>query len=256
MSRHPHEADRSIVPGRRTNTGSRDTLLTPGPQLPGTAESESADNPAGPRNPVPGPTADPLATALTAAAGATVAAAIPLSFPPDGGPTTWDLAVNEQVDPLLDPRPWIAEVLALATDTGVVLAILCGGAAWFAWQRSWWQTVTMVLVPEAAVAINAWALKPFWSRPLHDYLAYPSGHTVHLVAVAATLVLLLRSTRARMVIIALAAAAWGGAGIGMIALDYHLATDIAGGAAAGIALVIPLYRVAVFVGHRPGARSG
>lgn len=147
-------------------------------------------------------------------------------------------------------------MLALATDTGVVLAILCGAVAWFAWQRRWWETATVVLVPEAAVAINAWALKPFWSRPLHDYLAYPSGHTVHLVVVAATLVLLLRSVRAQAVIIALAAAAWCGAGIGMIALDYHLATDIVGGAAAGIALAVALYWVAVYAGRRPRARSG
>ncbi|WP_232330563.1 phosphatase PAP2 family protein [Nocardia fusca] len=204
----------------------------------------------------PGSTANPLATAATAAAGATVAAALPWSFPPGGGETTFDLAVNERVDPRLDPRPWIAEVLTLATNTGVVLAVLCGGAAWFAWQRKWWETATMVLVPETAVAINAWALKPFWSRPLHDYLAYPSGHTVHLVAVVTTLVLLLRSVRARAVIVALTAAAWFGAGIGMVALDYHLATDVLGGAAAGIALAIGLYWVAVYLARPAGARSG
>jgi undecaprenyl-diphosphatase len=204
----------------------------------------------------PGSTARPLTTAATAVAGATVAAALPWSFPPGGGETTFDLAVNERVDPRLDPRPWIAEVLTLATNTGVVLAVLCGGAAWFAWQRKWWETTTMVLVPETAVAINAWALKPFWSRPLHDYLAYPSGHTVHLVAVVTTLVLLLRSVRARAVIVALTAAAWFGAGIGMVALDYHLATDVLGGAAAGIALAIGLYWVAVYLARPAGTRSG
>ncbi|GGL00792.1 phosphatase PAP2 family protein [Nocardia jinanensis] len=201
-------------------------------------------------------TADPLISAVTAATGATVAATIPLSFPPGGGPTAFDLAVDQRVDPRLDARPWIAEVLSLATDTGVVLAILCGGVAWFAWQRRWWETATMVLVPEAAVAINAWALKPFWSRPLYDYFAYPSGHTVHLVAVVTTLVLLLRSARARTVIVALTVAAWCGAGIGMIALDYHLTTDIVGGAAAAIALAIALYWVAVYIGRALGARSG
>ncbi|NUS93494.1 MAG: phosphatase PAP2 family protein [Nocardia sp.] len=192
---------------------------------------------------------------MTAATGATVAATIPLSCPPGGGPTTFDLAVNDRVDPRLDPRPWIAEVLSLATNTGVVLALLCGGAAWFAWQRRWWESATMVLVPEAAVAVNAWVLKPLWSRPLHDYLAYPSGHTVHMVAVVTTLVLLLRSVRARAVIVVLAAAAWCGGGIGMIALDYHLATDVIGGAATGIALAITLYWVAVYARRRRWARS-
>lgn len=224
------------------------------PPHPGATESVAAAEPRRVRG--PGHTADPLTTAATAAAGATVAAALPWSFPPGGGETSFDLAVNEHVDPRLDPRPWIAEVLTLATNTGVVLAVLCGGAAWFAWQRRWWETTTMVLVPETAVAINAWALKPFWSRPLHDYLAYPSGHTVHLVAVVTTLVLLLRSIRARAVIVALTALAWFGAGIGMIALDYHLATDVIGGAAAGIALAIGLYWVAVYLARVVGARSG
>ncbi|MGW4067400.1 phosphatase PAP2 family protein [Nocardia grenadensis] len=226
----------------------------PHPSHPGAAESAGTAEPTRLRG--PGHTADPLTTAAAAAAGATVAAALPWSFPPGGGETSFDLAVNEQVDPRLDPRPWIAEVLALATNTGVVLAVLCGGAAWFAWQRRWWETTTMVLVPETAVAINAWVLKPFWSRPLHDYLAYPSGHTVHLVAVVTTLILLLRSMRARAVIVALTTVAWLGAGIGMIALDYHLATDVIGGAAAGIALAIGLYWVAVSLARVPGARAG
>ncbi|NKY32137.1 phosphatase PAP2 family protein [Nocardia speluncae] len=182
------------------------------------------------------------------------AAALPWSFPPGGGATTFDLAVGARVDPRLDPRPWVAEVLALATNTGVVLALLCGSAAWFAWQRRWWETATVVLAPELAVAVNTWALKPWWGRPLHDYLAYPSGHTVHLVSVITALVLLLRSTRARAVIVALATAGWCAGAAGMIALDYHHATDIVGGAAAGISLTIALYWVSVWIRRTFGPR--
>ncbi|MEU1981558.1 phosphatase PAP2 family protein [Nocardia sp. NPDC019395] len=202
----------------------------------------------------PAHTAAPLATGMVAATGAAVTVALPLTFPPGGGPTTFDLEVGARVDPRLDPRPWIAEVLALATSTGVVLAVLCGGAAWFAWQRRWWETATVVLVPEIAVAVNAWALKPWWARPLHDYLAYPSGHTVHLVSVIAALVLLLRSSRARVVIALLAGAGWCAGAVGMIALDYHLATDVIGGAAAGIALAIGLYWVSVYIRRTYGSR--
>ncbi|MGW5381689.1 phosphatase PAP2 family protein [Nocardia sp. NPDC003963] len=252
----PSGAEQPVGGSHRADTDRPETPASPGAYPPGSDGDGAGDSAAGPSDHGPADTADPVTTAVTAAAGATVTAAIPLSFPPGGGPTTFDLAVNEQVDPRLDPRPWIAEVLALATNTGVVLAILCGGAAWFAWQRRGWETATMVLVPETAVAINAWVLKPFWSRPLHDYLAYPSGHTVHLVAMVTTLVLLLRSARARMVIITLTAVALAGAGIGMTALDYHLATDIVGGAAAATALAIALYWAAVYIGRALPARSG
>ncbi|MGA6206702.1 phosphatase PAP2 family protein [Nocardia testacea] len=251
----PFGADRSTGRIRRPEADSPEIPETPG--TPPHGHGAASPDPAVDRRPgTPGHTAGPRVTTATAVVGATVAAALPLSFPPGGGPTTFDLAVDEQVDPRLDPRPWIAEVLTLATNSGIVLAILCAGAAWFAWQRRWWETATMVLVPEAAVAVNAWVLKPFWSRPLHDYLAYPSGHTVHLVVVVTTLVLLLRSMRARVVIIALTTAAWCGAGVGMLALDYHLATDVLGGAAAGIALAIGLYWVAVYLARVVWARSG
>lgn len=190
-------------------------------------------------------TAGPATTGVLAASAGATAAALPWSFPPGGGATTFDLAVGARVDPRLDPRPWVAEVLALATNTGVVLALLCGSAVWFAWQRRWWETATVALAPELAVAVNTWALKPWWGRPLHDYLAYPSGHTVHLISVITALVLLLRSTRARAVIIGLAAAGWCAGAAGMIALDYHHATDVMGGAAAGISLTIAFYWISV-----------
>lgn len=212
----------------------------------------TATTAAGPRRGAPA--SGSLVAAATATSAAAVTAVIPLSFPPGGGPTPLDLEVSRRIDPWLDPRPWIAEVLALATDTGVVLALLCGGAAWFARQRRWWAVATVILVPGMAVAINTWALKPWWGRSLHAYLAYPSGHTVHLVSVMATLVLLIRSVRARLVLIALTVAGWCAGAVGMIALDFHLATDVAGGATAGIALTIGLYRASVYTARTLGVR--
>lgn len=101
----------------------------------------------------------------------------------------------------------------------------------------------MVVIPEVAVGINSWVLKPLWDRPLHDYLAYPSGHTVYLVAIATAFVLLTDSPRARVRTAALAIAALLCAAIGMIGLGYHLPTDILGGAAAAIAMVTALCRL-------------
>lgn len=147
----------------------------------------------------------------TAAAAGAVTVAIPLSFPPDGGPTGLDQRIGGPISAALDPRPWVAEVLALASNTWVVIALMLAGAAWFGWQQRWWRAATMVAVPEVAAGLNTWALKPFWGRPLHDYLAYPSGHTVHLVAVATTFLVLIESTRARAVIMRLRG---GGVGVG------------------------------------------
>ncbi len=96
----------------------------------------------------------------------------------------------------------------------------------------------MVAIPEVVVGFNSWVLKPLWDRPLHDYLAYPSGHTVHLVAIATAFVVLTDSTRARVVTILVATAALVCAAVGMIGLGYHLPTDILGGAAVAIALVV------------------
>lgn len=247
----PFPADRSAGPTRRPS-GTRTGEGNPA------AASITVATAAGSRRGAPA--SGSLIAAATGTSAAVVTAVIPLSFPPGGGPTPFDLDMSRRVDPWLDPRPWVAEVLALATDTGVVLALLCGGAAWFARQRRWWATATMILVPGIAVAINTWALKPWWGRSLHDYLAYPSGHTVHLVSVMATLVLLIRSVRARLMLIVLTVAGWGAGAVGMIALDFHLATDVAGGATAGIALAIGLHRASVctarMLGVRPGRPAG
>ncbi|MFE3445725.1 phosphatase PAP2 family protein [Nocardia sp. NPDC059180] len=188
---------------------------------------------------------DPAPTDQTAAFGAaavagTVTATIPLTIPPDGGPTGLDQRVEDPISAALDPRPWIAEVLALPSNTWIVISLMLAGAAWFGWQHRWWRAAAMVAVPEVAAGLNTWVLKPFWGRPLHDYLAYPSGHTVHLVAVATTFIVLIESTRARLVIACCTVAAWGCAAVGMIALDYHHATDIIGGAGAAIALSVLL----------------
>ncbi|WP_280232977.1 phosphatase PAP2 family protein [Nocardia cyriacigeorgica] len=180
-----------------------------------------------------------VALGIAAVAG-TATAAIPLTFPPGGGPTGLDQRLADPISAALDPRPWVAEVLALPSNTWVVIALMLAGAAWFGWQHRWWRATAMVAVPEVAAGLNTWALKPFWGRPLHDYLAYPSGHTVHLMAVATTFMLLIDSTRARLVIACCTVAAWCSAAVGMIALDYHHATDIIGGASAAIALSVLL----------------
>ncbi|MCP2293933.1 undecaprenyl-diphosphatase [Nocardia amikacinitolerans] len=171
---------------------------------------------------------------------AVIALTIPLSFPADGGRTDLDRAVEEPVRATLDGYRGVYHVLVVPSNAYILLPLLFAATAWFAYRREWWRAATMFVVPEVAVAINTLVLKPLWDRPLHDYLAYPSGHTVHLVAIAATFVLLTDSTGARRTVAVVTVVALGGVAVGMIGLDYHLATDVLGGAAAAIAMVIAL----------------
>ncbi|MFC6010632.1 phosphatase PAP2 family protein, partial [Nocardia lasii] len=156
--------------------------------------------------------------------GAVVTAAIPLTFAADGGPGALDSVVSEHA-----VSPGLARALVLPSDAPVVLALLFAACAWFALRRQWWRAVTMLAVPELALAANTWVLKPLWDRQFHDFLAYPSGHTVHLVAVATTFAYLVNDRLTRIVVAILTVAALIAIIPGMVALGYHRPTDVLGG---------------------------
>ncbi|MFD0363281.1 phosphatase PAP2 family protein [Nocardia sp. GCM10030253] len=180
-----------------------------------------------------------------------VAVGLPLAFPHDGGPTDVDRDIAAPIHTALDSHPGVYRALVIPSNGYILIPLLLAAACWFAYRGEWWRAATMLVVPELAVAINTWLLKPLWDRPLHDYLAYPSGHTVHLVAIATTFALLVDSARARAVVLTLAAVALFGAAVGMIGLGYHLPTDIVGGTAAAIAMVTVLCWAAL----RPSVRA-
>lgn len=170
--------------------------------------------------------------------GAAVTAAIPATFPTDGGPTELDTAMSTRIDEAVSPT--LGQWLVAPSNGPVVLLALVVGCAWFALHRRWWAAVTMLVVPEVAVAINTWILKPLWERELHDYLAYPSGHTVHMVAVTTTFACLVRDLRARFAIGALTVLAVLAIVVGMVERGYHHLTDVLGGAAAGVSIAVGL----------------
>ncbi|MBF6300210.1 phosphatase PAP2 family protein [Nocardia amamiensis] len=175
-----------------------------------------------------------------AATGVAATAAIPATLPADGGPSALDRAIADPVHAALDARPGVYEALVVPSNGYVLLPLLILACVWFARRGDLRRAATMLVVPELAVAINTWLLKPLWGRQWHDYLAYPSGHTVHLVAIGATFVLLTEPTHARRVVAAVATVAMPAAAVGMIGLGYHHATDILGGIAAAITMAISL----------------
>lgn len=181
-----------------------------------------------------------------AAAGAAVTVAVPITLPADGGPSAVDRAIADPLQSALDARPGVYEALVVPSNGYILLPLLLLACAWFAYRGDRRRALTMAVVPELAVAVNTWLLKPLWGRQWQDYLAYPSGHTVHLVAIASTFVLLADTHRTRCTVCAVASVALLAAATGMVGLDYHHPTDILGGAAAAIAMVILLCWAAEF----------
>ncbi|WP_245720778.1 phosphatase PAP2 family protein [Nocardia pseudovaccinii] len=175
--------------------------------------------------------------------GVGIAVTLPLTFPGDGAATDLDRELAEPIHSALDEHPGGYEAMVIPSNGYILIPLLLAAAAWFGYRGQWRRAVAMVAIPEVVVGINSWVLKPLWDRPLHDYLAYPSGHTVHLVAIATAFVMLTDSTRARVGTIAIATAALVCAAVGMIGLGYHLPTDILGGTAVAIALVVVCWKL-------------
>ncbi|RDI55793.1 undecaprenyl-diphosphatase [Nocardia mexicana] len=166
---------------------------------------------------------------------------LPLTFPDGGGPTGLDRVVGEWVRSALGAHPGVFEALVIPSNAYVLLPVLAVGVVWYAARREWWNAGFLFVAPELAVVINTWVLKPVWHRHLEDYLAYPSGHTVHFVAIATAFVLVAETRRTRVIEIAVAAVLLAAVAVGMVGLGYHYPTDILGGIAAAIALATALY---------------
>jgi membrane-associated phospholipid phosphatase len=97
----------------------------------------------------------------------------------------------------------------------------------------------------AAVGLNDGLCKPLVHRTYMGVLAYPSGHTATVFALAATVAVLLLSPRPSrtwaMGALILAACVIGGVvAVGVIGLRWHYFTDTAAGAAVGIGTVCAL----------------
>ncbi|WP_459960057.1 phosphatase PAP2 family protein [Nocardia sp. IFM 10818] len=183
-----------------------------------------------------------------------VTVVVPRFFPADGGPTGFDRAVGEHIHSSFDGHAGIYRVLVAPSDALVVVLLLLAGFAWFAYRRQWWQAGFVVIAPEFAIGVNALLLKPLWERPLGDYLAYPSGHTVHLVAVVTAFALASESVWIRAAVVVVMAVVLPVVLVGMVGLGYHYPSDVVGGAAAAVALVAAVYLPVRYRALRAGRR--
>ncbi|MFJ9367242.1 phosphatase PAP2 family protein [Nocardia sp. NPDC101769] len=188
-------------------------------------------------------------------AGVIVTVLVPLSFPAGGGSTSADLVLERDIHSGLDAHTWVYRILLFPSNGYVVLPLLCASTAWFAYRRQWWQAGFALVAPELVVAVNTFALKPFWDRRLDHYLAYPSGHTVQLVAVVTAFALVAESTRVRTGTVVVMVVVLPAVMIGMVGFGYHHPTDVLGGTAAAVALVTALYLPFRYFAATPVAAS-
>ncbi|RZQ61543.1 phosphatase PAP2 family protein [Amycolatopsis suaedae] len=158
-----------------------------------------------------------------------------IAFTGDTGPSALDTAVAALVPESVTLAWWLAG----PTEPYVLLPVLGLLAGFCLLRRDWPGLALTLAAPALTVAVNTWLLKPLFGRYYGGHLAYPSGHTVSLVAVL-TVLALLTAGRARAAVVVTGVLLTAGAGAGMIRLGFHYATDVAGAAGFAVAAVTAL----------------
>ena len=92
---------------------------------------------------------------------------------------------------------WVLSVLVAPTEPWAVLPVLGVVAVAGVARRRPDLTALAVSAPAVAVGLNTVVLKPWFGRYYDDHLAYPSGHTVSLVATVTVVALSVSTTRTR-----------------------------------------------------------
>lgn len=128
-------------------------------------------------------------------------------------------------------------VLLLPTQPYVLVPVMVLAVVGCALRKRLRDTVFCVAGIAVPVALNTWVLKPLFDHPLHDYLAYPSGHTVSLVS---TLTVLVLPARRRILAATAATVVTVAAGIGLVGSGFHHPGDVVGGACFAVAAVLTL----------------
>ncbi|NIJ12657.1 membrane-associated phospholipid phosphatase [Saccharomonospora amisosensis] len=170
---------------------------------------------------------------LAAAGGAfTLVFGLPLAG--DSTANRVDRAVATIVQAGLGGRELLLHLLLLPMELPLVLLAVAGIAGTCLRRHRPAAAVLAVTAPATAVALNTWLLKPAFGRRYGENLVYPSGHTVLFVSVLTVLVILARTGRQRGLVLAAGAVLLALAGIAMVGLGYHYATDVVGGVGFGV----------------------
>ncbi len=165
-----------------------------------------------------------------------------------------DLRTTTAVDAAVDPRlayhfrgqrQVFEAVITLGDPVNVVLAsvALAGLCLLMGARRA---ALLSLVGPPLAGALVEWVLKPLVDRRYLDGLVFPSGHTAGTSAIAVVLVLLLlpggalRNLAApvRVLLWYASAVFSAGVGLGLVILRFHYITDVIGGAAVAVTVIL------------------
>ena len=167
-----------------------------------------------------------------------VLVALPVTFGPAGEGTGIDSWSESHLRPLAADHHALLSVLCASTTLQILLPVVAVAVLLAARSRRWRDVSLLIMGPVVAVLTSSFVLKPIYDRHYNGHLVYPSGHTVSLVAVATALVLVVHQVRVRVVLAVAASVLLALAAVGMIGLGYHHLTDIVGGIATGIGVVV------------------
>lgn len=162
-----------------------------------------------------------------------------VTFAGDDGPSAFDTAIRGAIDRGLGGDEPLLRLLAVSTQPYVLVPLLVLAAVLCLAEKRPRDAVFVFVTTPVAITINTWVLKPAFGRHYDDWLAYPSGHTVSLVSALTVLIVVARPGVARGLTAAISVVLIIAAGVGLIGLNYHYATDIIGGIlfASGFALI-------------------
>lgn len=204
-----------------------------------------------------------LSVAVAAALSAATALILGLDVAGTSAPSGVDTWVRSRVHSLLSGVPSLTLAMVRAGDPGPVIVMAVMLTALCGLLRRPFHALLALTAP-ATVGAATMLLKPAIGRTFQGYLAFPSGHTAGVTALAMVAALLLvsvaRAQLAVAILVATAIVLLAGAGIGLalVAEDWHYATDTLGGFCTAIAVVVALaflldgLRVAAGRGRRPG----
>jgi undecaprenyl-diphosphatase len=149
---------------------------------------------------------------------------------------------------------WFAD---LGNGPVVLLLVMlaAAGCLWLRWVRG---ALLVALAPAAAAAVTEWVVKPLVHRTKDGWLAYPSGHTSGFGALALAVVLLVLGQRAlsravRVTVVVIASLLLLACMLGLIASDYHYATDVIGGLCVAVVCVVVVALALDAAGLQPPA---
>jgi undecaprenyl-diphosphatase len=138
--------------------------------------------------------------------------------------------------------PPLVYLVAYALPLTALAAVLAMAAV--AWRRGdRWAALLAVVGPIVVLTLTEAVAKPLVDRRRGGVLAFPSGHAAGAAAVAAVLIVLLNrwNGRGRLLRwIPVAAALPAGMGISIVRLGWHYPTDVVGGVALGLSVILVL----------------